>query len=200
MARRIRSSRRRSTASGGEGWKIVLGVTLGLAALGAFGSIFYFKHTAEKPIIRDQVSLCPSSGPHSIKVILLDATDDLPAPAKIEIATILNDVVSSAGINELVEIRLLDPTTAGGKTIFSRCNPGDGAGLSEWTANPKLARRQWIDSFQTPVQLALASGLRPSKANVSPILSTLQTIALARLIPTVMGIDRHGPIRAVRLI
>ncbi len=179
MARRLRSSRGR-TGGGGEGWKIALGVVALLIGLSGIGSIFYFKHTSEKPIVRDQATLCPVNGPHSIQVILLDATDDLPAAAKKEIASLLGDAVSGAPTNELVEIRLLDPANRGGKTIFSRCNPGDGSGLSEWTSNPTIARRRWVESFQIPVQTALASGLRPSQANVSPILATLQTIALER--------------------
>lgn len=180
MARRTKAARRRRVADGGEAWKIVLGVLAGVIALGGFGGLLYFQQTSEKPIARDASTLCPLSGPQSIQVILLDATDVLPAPAKTEIGTLLGEAVSGAPANELVEIRLLDPKMAGGKTIFSRCNPGDGSGLSEWTSNPSLARRQWTDSYKIPVQEALSFGLAPSQADVSPILSTLQSIALER--------------------
>jgi hypothetical protein len=42
-------------------------------------------------------------------------------------------------------MRLLDPSITGGKSIFARCNPGDGVGLSEYTANPRLAKKRWME-------------------------------------------------------
>lgn len=180
MVRKVRSSRRPRTGSSQEGWKIGLGVAFGALALAGFGGIFYLRSTSDRPALRDTATLCPLSGPTSIQVILLDATDDLPPAAKKEIATLLGDSVTGAPPNQLIEIRLLDTRISGGKVVFSRCNPGDGAGLSEWTANPAMAKRQWVESYQKPVQEALKAGLRPSQAGTSPILSTLQTIALER--------------------
>ncbi len=159
---------------------IVSGVMIGAAAIAAFAAIFYFKASSEKPVVRDQATLCPVTGPTAVRVVLLDATDDLPGAARKEISTLLMDEVTAAAANELVEIRLLDPAADGGRIVFSRCNPGDGSGLSEWIANPELARKKWLESFQKPVQQALEDGLRPSQAATSPLLRTLQTIAIER--------------------
>lgn len=180
MARKLRSARRAASQVRGELAMKISGVVIGLAAIAGFAGMFYFKTSSEKPVVRDQTTLCPVTGPSAVRVVLLDATDDLPGATRKEISTRLMDEVTAAAANELVEIRLLDPAADGGRVVFSRCNPGDGAGLSEWTANPTLARKKWLESFQKPVQQALQDGMRPSQAAASPLLRTLQAIAIER--------------------
>jgi hypothetical protein len=80
----------------------------------------------------------------------------------------------------LLELRLLDPKVAGGQSIFARCNPGDGSGLSEYTANPALAKKRWIDGFREPLEDALQIGFRPLPGKTSPIMETVQRIAVER--------------------
>jgi hypothetical protein len=92
----------------------------------------------------------------------------------------LADRAETLPIRALLEIRLLDPQVAGGRPIFARCNPGDGSGLSEYTANPMLARKRWMDGFREPLEAALQSGLRPSPGKTSPIMETIQRIAVER--------------------
>lgn len=179
MAARL-GGRRSRPRQGGEWGKIAAAAVLAFIAVGGIGVMFYLKGTAPKPKIRDAATLCPIAGHAAVHVVLLDATDDLPVPAKAEITRLLTDVVMNTPPDGLIEIRILDPRQRGGRTIFSKCNPGDGAGLSEWTANPVQSRRRWIESFQKPIQAAFEIGLRPSQADASPILSTLQMIAIER--------------------
>src|SRR5260370_28953456 len=128
----------------------------------------------------DRRSLCPADGPRSVVVVLLDSTDEIPEIGKREIRTVLVDMAETLPAYELLEIRLLDPKAPGGRSIFAKCNPGDGSGLSEYTANPRMARQRWLEGFRTPLDAALEAGFRPTPGKTSPIMETIQRIAVER--------------------
>jgi hypothetical protein len=150
-------------------------LSLGLLATGA-----YVYLTANRPPTLDRASLCPVDGPRSMTVVLLDSTDEIPDIAKREIRTILIDMAEALPAYGLMELRLLDPAAAGGRLIFGKCNPGDGTGLSEYTANPRLAKQRWTEGFRQPLDEALDAGFQPTPAKTSPIIATVQRIAVER--------------------
>ncbi len=150
-------------------------LALGVLAVGA-----YVYATVARPPTLDQASLCPVEGPRAVTVVLLDSTDEIPDIAKREIRTVLVDMAETLPAYDLLEIRLLDPKTPGGKSIFSRCNPGDGSGLSEYTANPRIARQRWLDGFREPLDVALEAGFHALPGKTSPIMETIQQIAVER--------------------
>ena len=150
---------------------------LSLAVLAA-GAYYYF--TLPRPPVLDRASLCPVGGPRAITAILLDSTDEIPDIGKREIKTILTDIAETLPDYALLDLRLLDPAAAGGRPIFAKCNPGDGSGLSEYTGNPRLARQRWMDEFRQPLEQALAAGLKPTPGKTSPIMETIQRIAVER--------------------
>jgi hypothetical protein len=140
----------------------------------------YVYATAARAPALDHESLCPIDGPGSVTVVLLDSTDDIPDIAKREIRTTLSDVAEMLPTYRLLDMRLLDPRMPGGRAIFSRCNPGDGSGLSEYTANPRLAKKRWLEGFRQPLEEALDVGFRPAPGKTSPIMETIQRIAIDR--------------------
>ena len=158
----------------------VFGAALAALALGALATGAYVYLTVPRPPALDRASLCPADGPRSVTVILLDSTDDIPDIGKREIKTILTDTAETLPSYALLDLRLLDPAVAGGRPIFAKCNPGDGSGLSEYTANPRLARKRWLDEFRQPLEQALAAGLEPTPGKTSPIMQTIQRIAVER--------------------
>jgi hypothetical protein len=172
--------RRRPSRNPGELRKHVLGGALVLLALGLLAGGAYAFLTASRPPALDRVSLCPTDGPRSVTVILLDATDEIPDIGKHEIRTVLLDMAEALPAYGLLELRLLDPETPGGRRIFNKCNPGDGSGLSEYTANPRLARKRWMEAFRQPLEEALDVGFRPAPDKTSPIIETIQRIAVDR--------------------
>jgi hypothetical protein len=174
-----RAPRRRSRKPG-ELRKHLLGGALAFVALGVLCAGAFVYATVARPPTLDKVSLCPVDGPRSIAVVLLDSTDAIPDVAKHEIGTRLTDLAETLADYELLEIRILDPTLQGGKTIFSKCNPGDGTGLSEYTANPRLARQRWLEGFRAPLDAAMEEGFRPLPGKTSPIMGTIQRIAVER--------------------
>jgi hypothetical protein len=158
----------------------VLGGVLAVLALGVLGAGAYVYVSAARPPALDRASLCPLDGPRSITVVLLDSTDDIPDVGKHEIRTVLTDMAEAVPVYGLLELRLLDPKSAGGRPIFAKCNPGDGADLSEYTANPRLAKKRWIEGFRGPLETALESGFQPLPGKTSPIMETVQRIAVER--------------------
>jgi hypothetical protein len=77
-----------------------------------------------------------------------------------------------------LDIRVLDIAGQRSRSLFARCNPGDGAGLSEWTDNPRIARLRWIGDFRKPASDAVKNSISSAKATSSPIMAAIQDIAI----------------------
>jgi hypothetical protein len=176
---RGRPSRLRSRRPG-EFRKHVLGGALAVFALGVLGAGAYVYVNTAKPPVLDRASLCPVDGPRAMTVVLLDSTDEIPEIGKHEIKTVLLDMAETVPVHGMLELRLLDPKIPGGREIFAKCNPGDGAGLSEYTANPRLARKRWLEGFRQPLEESLGAGFAPTPGKTSPIMATVQRIAVDR--------------------
>jgi hypothetical protein len=177
MARR--SHRQRRGRNGDQGKKAV-GIALITASLAAVIAGGYFFATAQRSPALAKDTLCPVEGPRSATVILLDTSDPLPDVTRQEALKYLMDTAESLPAYGLMEIRLLDPSVPGGRQVFSKCNPGDGSGLSEYTANPAMARKRWTEGFRQPIEKAMTAALAPTDAKTSPIMETVQRIAVDR--------------------
>jgi outer membrane protein OmpA-like peptidoglycan-associated protein len=150
----------------------LLGVVLAVLALCVLATGAYVYMTVARPPALDRASLCPLDGPRSVTVVLLDSANDIPDIGKHEIRTVLIDMAETLPVYGLLELRLLDPNVPGGRSIFARCNPGDGSGLNEYTANPRLARKRWMEGFRQPLDQALEEGFQPAPGQASPIIKT----------------------------
>jgi hypothetical protein len=144
----------------------------------AFGVLVYFYVTTPQKPKLDHASLCPVSGPTGVTVVLVDTTDDLPETTQREALGILDDLITNLPVYHKLDIRVLDAAGSRSLSLFAKCNPGDGAGLSEWTANPLLARKRWIEGFEKPALAAIKHSLASAKDNSSPIMAAIQDIAL----------------------
>jgi hypothetical protein len=91
---------------------------------------------------------------------------------------LLEDQISALPDYHKLDIRVLDISGGRSRSLFSKCNPGDGTGLSEWTDNPRLARMRWLETFRQPAKDAVRTSLSPAKAKNSPIMSAIQDIAI----------------------
>ena len=67
---------------------------------------------------------------------------------------------------------------AGGSVLTNGGNPCNGAGLSEWTDNPRIARLRWIEDFRKPAAEAVRSSIGSAESNSSPIMAAIQDIAI----------------------
>ncbi len=172
---RLQPRRRNSAQGAGAAVGGIALIFLALAALGSL-ALFYFSVTP-KPRL-DAASLCPVDGPQGITVVLVDTSDDLPEPAQRQVLGMLEDQITELPAYYKLDIRVLDIAGGRSRSLFSRCNPGDGTGLSEWTDNPRLARMRWIDGFRQPAQDAVKSSLSSATAKSSPIMGAIQDIAI----------------------
>ena len=174
MARR----KPRRSREAGFGWAGFGGALLLLLALTSGGGLAYFYFSAPMRPVLDPQSLCPVDGPHGITVVLVDTSDDLPETTRREVLGELDDMITTLPPYYRLDIRVLDIAGVRSRSLFSKCNPGDGAGLSEWTDNPRIARLRWIDDFRKPAAAAVKNSVASAKATSSPIMAAIQDIAL----------------------
>jgi hypothetical protein len=154
------------------------GIVLLLLAIASGGALAYFYvSTPARPML-DSQSLCPVNGPHGVTVVLVDTSDDLPETTQHEVLGELDDLITSLPTLHRLDIRVLDMTGGRSRSLFSKCNPGDGAGLSEWTDNPRIARLRWIEDFRKPAAEAVKHSIAAAKAANSPIMAAIQDIAI----------------------
>jgi hypothetical protein len=154
-----------------------------LAVIAIVGFAAFKLTRPEKPTL-DRASLCPITGPHGITVVLVDNTDDLPDTTKLEVRQVLNDLIQSLPAYHKLDIRVLDPTDrARSRSLFWRCNPGDGTGLSEWTDNPAIARKRWLEGFRKPAEEAMKNSLRFDRSKSTPLMEAIQKIAIDQFSP-----------------
>jgi hypothetical protein len=171
---------RRRKLRRGDAGKLIGAIILALISLVAVAVGAYFWFTANRPPARDQQTFCPLDGPSAVTVILLDTSDPLPTPTKEDAIKRLTDIADALPDYALLDIRILDPAYPAGRQVFALCNPGDGRGLNEFTGNPSLAKKRWRERFREPLDKALNISMQPQPHATSPILSTLQGIALER--------------------
>jgi len=171
---------RRSKLRRGDLAKLIGAIILAVISVSAVALGAYFWFTANRPPARDQRTFCPLDGPSAITVMLLDTSDPLPTPTKEDAIKRLTDKADTLPDYALLDIRILDPAHPAGRQVFALCNPGDGRGLNEFTGNPSIAKKRWRERFREPLDKALNVSMQPQPSATSPILSTLQGIALER--------------------
>ena len=157
----------------------ILGGLLLLAAAAVAIGFAYLKLTAKVPPKLD-AELCPVDGPTSMTIVLLDASDALPPIGRQQLATELTDLAEATPEYGLFELRVLEPNASGGAVKFRACNPGDGSSVDALTGNKELARRKWTQGFKQPLEQALAADLAGVPSDNSPIMATIQAIAVER--------------------
>jgi hypothetical protein len=155
-----------------------VGVALIVCALAALSVLAYFYWTVQRPPELRAEDLCPVTGPQGVSVVLVDTSDDLLPATQKEVRTILDDQINDLPSYYKLDIRLLDIAHTRSRSLFSKCNPGNGTGVSDLTDNPTLRRMRWLESFNGPAEDAIKASLRPAKSNSSPIMAAIQDIAL----------------------
>lgn len=183
--RHRRTRRRRRPPSGWEGlpgWQkgvLVLGAIVAVAVLYLLGR---FVVLAPGPPERDAVTGCPETGPLALTAILVDVTDQVGAISRTDVLAHLDEYVASSREDEMVLAYEAKPVGMEiGDPLLTVCHPGDPETASEWTENPRLIRRRLEEQFERPLERLFADLLRREEAPTSPLLESVQSVAVSFL-------------------
>lgn len=178
MARRS-SHRRRSRRDEGIPWVVLSLFIVGVTGVVALLVFLYLRAVDQHPAT--SADLCPESGAVEQTIVLVDATDKIAPITQTEIMTRVTDLANSTKKWARFELRVLTPGSERTNTLFSRCNPGDGSELDEYTGNPEMARKKWASQFSGPLRDAMARSMAGEGAETSPIMAGVQQIAVERM-------------------
>ena len=153
---------------------IMMGCAVVVIAIGGA----YFWYESQQTELDE--TFCPTSGPVSVTAVLIDRTDTLNAVQQDDVRQRLNGLRDSVPIHGLLAVYSVDSTEEGLlKPEFRLCNPGRGEELSKWVANPRLAQMRWEELFGHPLQEVFDSMVEGGSADSSPILESIQSVALS---------------------
>lgn len=187
--RRIRGKPRR-----GSGWLLAGGIILGVTVVFALSYGFYLLiATRQTHVELDAASNCPKDGPSSITVLVIDTTDPLNLIQRTDLLNEVESVLATIPRFGAFEMYAVGPVEEEPpRPLFSRCNPGRASEISPLTGNPSMVEQQWREGFRAPLDKVLSQMLANAQANSSPILESIQWVAINALtLPTRPNISRR---------
>ena len=129
----------------------------------------------------DPLTQCPVS-PESITVLLVDVTDPLNIPQRQDFINQLERLRGNIPLYGKLAIFKVDPRSDQLLSpVIERCNPGTADDVSEWTGNKANAAKRWEEGFKAPLDEAFARIMGASNAPQSPILESIQSVALTQM-------------------
>lgn len=164
---------KRAEAKSRKAWLVLLGVLLAVGAIAAL----YFTAKSQQ-LALDETTLCPPE-PTSLTVLLVDVTDPMNVAQRQDFVNQLDRLrnqIPRYGKLSVVKVdaassRLLQP-------VIERCNPGTAADVSDWSGDRKAVQKDWEEGFRAPLDKAFTSLGQASGAERSPILESIQSVAL----------------------
>ena len=176
MAKRRTSSQRRKSA---EATKAFRNIAMVGAVLGVIG-FFYFRTVLNHKTL-DDVTLCPAN-PTSVTVLLIDVTDPMNLPQRQDFMNQLDKLSSSIPRYGQLVVTKIDPVSNRLLIpIITRCNPGSAKDETEVSGNPQLVEKLHREKYEAPLKSAFERVLGASEAKRSPILESIQSVALTEL-------------------
>jgi hypothetical protein len=154
---------------------IVIGIALATAA----GGGWFIKERADRLAIDEH--LCPPQ-PESFLAVLVDVTDPMSLPQRQDLRNKLEELKDSVGRYGKIVIfkvdasreQLLSP-------VLEVCNPGSASDVSGISADPKAIQKTYQEKYQAPVDRAFQQLMVASGSEASPILQSIQSVALTEL-------------------
>lgn len=157
-------------------------IALVLAVVAAGGYLWYQQRQGHVEIAKG--SSCPTDGPHSVTVLLVDVTDVLSPPQRQDMRNQLAAAQANIPQYGSFELFTVAPTNEALLTpVLAVCNPGDGEDESELTSNKKAILKRYREGFAEPLEVAFETIMTASDAERSPILQSIQSVALTAFGP-----------------
>jgi hypothetical protein len=150
-----------------------------VAVLGVVGFFYVQAMLANKAL--DRETLCPPE-PESVTVLLVDVTDPMNLPQRQDFLNQLDKLRASIPrYGKLVVIKVDPVSDRLLAPVITRCNPGTAKDVSEISGNKQKTQKQWEEGFKAPLGTAFESIMNASGADRSPILESIQSVALTEL-------------------
>jgi hypothetical protein len=112
-------------------------------------------------------------------VLLVDVTDPMNLAQRQDFLNQLERLRNSIPRYGKLSIVKVDATSSRLLTpVIERCNPGTSADSDEYTGNPAALQQKWERGFRDPLNEAFAQLATASGAERSPILESIQSVAL----------------------
>lgn len=175
MARYKTRSERRADAKKYRSMAVVGAIVLAILA----GGVWFLK--ARNDMLSLDEQLCPPN-PTSYVAVLVDVTDPMSLPQRQDLRNKLEDL--KADIAKSGKISIFKVDAAGEKLlapILEVCNPGDATDVSEMSGDPKAVQKLWDEKFEKPLDQAFQQVVVASGSDKSPIVQSIQSIALTEL-------------------
>lgn len=153
-------------------------IALVIAAVLVVGSLNFWAASSRRAL---DEQLCPTT-PDSVTVLLVDVTDPMNMAQRQDFENQLTKLKNSiprygklivAKVDATAD-RLLAP-------VITRCNPGTADDVSSATGDPASVQKQWNESFDAPLTEAFKRLDSATGADKSPILESIQSVALTEL-------------------
>lgn len=188
MAKRKTAAQRRKAA---ERFTAIRNIVIVIAVSGVLGFLYWRASLSHKAL--DERTLCPAE-PTSLTVLLVDVTDPMNLPQRQDFLNQLDRLSASIPRYGKLIITKVDPVSDRLLVpIVTRCNPGTGEDETEFSGNPKRIEKLHREQYEAPLKAAFEKVLTASGAQRSPILESIQSVALTEL-------QRSDPTLPKRLI
>ena len=175
MVRSVRKKRKRAEDRIG----IALIVLVVLAIVGGGAGYFYLQQSR---VALDDTTLCPKGGAQTLTVVLVDRTDPLTTIRQAALRRRLEEIKDSVAQYGALQIYSVEPI---GETLLrpvaDLCNPGRGADIDPYFGNPRLVEKRWQEGFAMPIERLLDDLMQVDEADSSPIMESIQSIAVSIL-------------------
>jgi hypothetical protein len=184
MARRLTGGGRRETRRGTaraervrrQNQSAIVKIVIAIAVVGAV--VFTYLKVQASHLSLDETTLCPAR-PISVTVLLVDVTDPMNTPQRQDFMNQLARLKNSIPRYGELVVSKVDPTDGNLLSpMITRCNPGTASDVNEATGDPAFVQKQWSDGFDKPLQAAFDRLGEASGADKSPILESIQSVAL----------------------
>lgn len=130
----------------------------------------------------DKNSHCPLEGPSSLTAVIIDATDNINLQQKQAIINEFNIIMDDIPKYGRLDLYLIQGiSTSLLRPTVSVCNPGDGQDIDVYVGNKRKVQKVWQEAFVNPLESALNNLINMPSSSESPILETIQSVALTSL-------------------
>lgn len=139
----------------------------------------------------DSATFCHKGEPTAVTAILIDHTDNINATQKAALEIRLWDIAKSIPKNSVIRVYSVGGVA---KQVLVPdivlCNPGNGETVSSITGNKVLATKRYEQKFKEPITKILDRIVSGGTAEESPIMKSLQSVAVTSFVGEDKNISR----------